>query len=132
MFCSRLRKFVADALSDIREINSLFLVKLPNRPIRIFALAQFLKCRFDRDSSQFIEVFRKHLEFAVRPKSQPKVKVLRVPESLIITTNIETWDEVEKRYGDHIVSRLIEACGVMFRMDGPDRRLNVREVRSNA
>lgn len=46
----------------------------------------------------------------------------------IITTNIETWDEVEKRYGDHIVSRLIEACGVMVRIDGPDRRINVREV----
>jgi DNA replication protein DnaC len=46
----------------------------------------------------------------------------------IITTNIETWDEVEKRYGDHIVSRLIESCGVMVRMDGQDRRLNVREV----
>ncbi len=46
----------------------------------------------------------------------------------IITTNIETWDDLEKRYGDHIVSRLIEACGVMVRMDGPDRRINVREV----
>jgi DNA replication protein DnaC len=44
----------------------------------------------------------------------------------MITTNLETWDDLEKRYGDHIVSRLIEACGFMIRMDGPDRRTNVK------
>lgn len=40
----------------------------------------------------------------------------------LITTNLERWEDLEKRYGDHIVSRLIEDCGVMVRMHGPDRR----------
>lgn len=44
----------------------------------------------------------------------------------MFTTNYETWEELEVRYGDHIVSRLIEACGVMIRMGGPDRRINGR------
>jgi hypothetical protein len=35
-----------------------------------------------------------------------------------------SWEDIEKRYGDHIVSRLIEACGVMVKMEGPDRRIS--------
>lgn len=42
----------------------------------------------------------------------------------IITTNLMSWEDIEKRYGDHIVSRLIEACGVMVKMEGPDRRIS--------
>jgi DNA replication protein DnaC len=42
----------------------------------------------------------------------------------IITTNLMSWEDIEKRYGNHIVSRLIEACGVMVKMEGPDRRIS--------
>ena len=41
----------------------------------------------------------------------------------LLTTNFISWDEVAKRYGDHIVSRMIGASKGMLLMEGPDRRL---------
>ena len=46
----------------------------------------------------------------------------------IITTNLMCWEDIEKRYGDHVVSRLIEACGLMVKMEGPDRRISGKAV----
>lgn len=40
-----------------------------------------------------------------------------------ITTNYHSWDRLAERYGDHIVSRLIDASGGMLMLNGPDRRL---------
>lgn len=41
----------------------------------------------------------------------------------IFTTNIKSWEALEKLYGDHIVSRMIERCSSMTTVEGPDRRL---------
>ncbi len=41
----------------------------------------------------------------------------------LMNTNIASWDSLEKVYGDHIVSRLIEQTEGMMVLDGPDRRL---------
>lgn len=41
----------------------------------------------------------------------------------LFTTNLKSWDEIERRYGDHIASRMIEAAQDMIIMGGPDRRL---------
>mgnify|MGYP003649145562 CR=1 FL=1 len=40
-----------------------------------------------------------------------------------MTTNLKTWDELEKHYGDHIVSRMIERTRGIITLGGPDRRL---------
>tara|TARA_R100001015_G_C4629356_1_gene190144 strand:- start:1656 stop:2468 length:813 start_codon:yes stop_codon:yes gene_type:complete len=40
-----------------------------------------------------------------------------------ITTNYKSWDRLAERYGEHIVSRLIDASKGMLLMGGPDRRL---------
>lgn len=39
-----------------------------------------------------------------------------------ITTNIVKIDELERRYGDHIVSRILHATGGLVYLGGPDRR----------
>ena len=44
----------------------------------------------------------------------------------ILTTNLDTWDDLEKRYGDHIVSRMIERAKYMTVLNGRDRRLGCR------
>ena len=41
----------------------------------------------------------------------------------ILTTNLATWDDLEKRYGDHIVSRMIERAKYMTVLNGRDRRI---------
>ena len=41
----------------------------------------------------------------------------------LLTTNIKTWEELAKRYGEHVVSRIHERCGTMNILGGPDRRL---------
>jgi DNA replication protein DnaC len=41
----------------------------------------------------------------------------------LMTSNIESWDQMERVYGDHIVSRLIESTEGMVILEGPDRRL---------
>ena len=40
----------------------------------------------------------------------------------LFTTNLDKWDELDKRYGDHIVSRMIERTGGMVILSGKDRR----------
>jgi len=42
----------------------------------------------------------------------------------ILTTNLATWDELAQRYGDHIVSRMIERAKYMTVLKGRDRRMN--------
>lgn len=39
------------------------------------------------------------------------------------TTNMNKWEDLQRLYGDHIVSRIRQAAGKMLRLDGPDRRL---------
>ena len=38
------------------------------------------------------------------------------------TTNLARWEELDSRYGDHIVSRMIERTGGMGVLEGRDRR----------
>ena len=40
-----------------------------------------------------------------------------------LTTNIGNWDLLAKRYGDHVVSRMIDRCKSMTILTGADRRL---------
>jgi len=41
----------------------------------------------------------------------------------ILTTNLATWDDLAGRYGDHIVSRMIERAKYMTVLNGRDRRI---------
>tara|TARA_R110000765_G_scaffold7903_2_gene25782 strand:+ start:2083 stop:2727 length:645 start_codon:yes stop_codon:yes gene_type:complete len=41
----------------------------------------------------------------------------------IMTTNLASWDALAKRYGDHIVSRMIERAKYMTVLNGRDRRM---------
>jgi DNA replication protein DnaC len=43
--------------------------------------------------------------------------------SVIVTTNVETPDELETQIGKRTVSRLVEICGDPLRLFGPDRRI---------
>ena len=40
-----------------------------------------------------------------------------------MNTNIVSWEQLERMYGDHIVSRMIEMTEGMMVLKGPDRRL---------
>ena len=40
----------------------------------------------------------------------------------LFTTNLDRWEELDARYGDHIVSRMIERTGGMVILSGKDRR----------
>ena len=40
-----------------------------------------------------------------------------------MSTNIDSWEQLERMYGDHIVSRMIEQTEGMMVLKGPDRRL---------
>lgn len=41
----------------------------------------------------------------------------------LMTTNLADWNILEKRYGDHVVSRMIDRCRSMTMLTGEDRRL---------
>tara|TARA_R110002110_G_scaffold206165_2_gene418363 strand:- start:4 stop:645 length:642 start_codon:yes stop_codon:yes gene_type:complete len=41
----------------------------------------------------------------------------------IFTTNLDTWEALAKRYGDHIISRMIERAKFMTLLQGKDRRI---------
>ena len=41
----------------------------------------------------------------------------------IMTTNLASWEELARRYGDHIVSRIIERAKYMTVLKGRDRRI---------
>jgi len=41
----------------------------------------------------------------------------------IMTTNLASWEELARRYGDHIVSRMIERAKYMTVLNGRDRRI---------
>lgn len=45
-----------------------------------------------------------------------------------MNTNIVSWDDLERMYGDHIVSRMIEQTEGMMVLKGPDRRLEKLNV----
>ena len=40
----------------------------------------------------------------------------------IFTTNLDAWELLERRYGDHIVSRMIQRAKWMTLLQGHDRR----------
>jgi DNA replication protein DnaC len=41
------------------------------------------------------------------------------------TTNLTSWDDLAKRYGKHVVSRMVSRCKTLVLMSGPDRRMEV-------
>jgi DNA replication protein DnaC len=42
----------------------------------------------------------------------------------LLTTNISCWEDLAKRYGKHVISRMVERCETMHLLAGPDRRLH--------
>lgn len=42
----------------------------------------------------------------------------------LLTTNMRGWGEMSERYGEHIVSRLLEASTEIIIVDGPDLRIS--------